>query len=72
MMDTQTQQKFAQIERFSKISRPDLFKCHFCWKTDSCLFIGWGDYVQMVSIKEKSKLEISTGLTRLECAIIHQ
>ncbi len=72
MMDTLTQQKFAHVERMSKIARPDLFKCHFLWETDSKLLIGWGDCVQIGVIKERSKLDIFSGLPRLFFDILQE
>ena len=62
--DTIAQQKFAVIDRPVNSPRSDLFKCSLCWKNDDTLLIGWADSVKLGVIKERSKMDIASGLPK--------
>ncbi|CAG2176710.1 unnamed protein product, partial [Oppiella nova] len=42
-------EKDNDLQRF----RPELFRCHFCWKDDRTLLIGWADSIKICCIKQK-------------------
>ncbi|KAI8803585.1 hypothetical protein BJ742DRAFT_828067 [Cladochytrium replicatum] len=60
--DVVAQQKFAFIDRPPNSPRGDLFRCNLCWKTDAILLIGWADSVKVGVIKERSKIDVASGL----------
>ncbi|RKO93321.1 hypothetical protein BDK51DRAFT_11338, partial [Blyttiomyces helicus] len=60
--DCPSQQKFAFIDRPPGSPRADLFRCNMCWKSDTELLIGWADSVKICVIKERSKMDVASGL----------
>ncbi|CAG2113369.1 unnamed protein product [Medioppia subpectinata] len=47
-------EKDNDVQRF----RPELFRCHFCWKDDRTLLIGWADSIKICCIKQKQNNEL--------------
>ncbi|KAJ3216670.1 Vacuolar protein sorting-associated protein 41 [Clydaea vesicula] len=62
--DTVSQQKFAYLNRPPGSPRADLFKCNLCWKSDEELLIGWADSVKIGRVKERSKIDIASGMPK--------
>ncbi|KAI8813292.1 hypothetical protein BJ742DRAFT_746816 [Cladochytrium replicatum] len=44
------------------VSSRDLFRCNLCWRTDTTLLFGWADSVKVGMIKERSKIDVASGL----------
>ncbi|KAI8819466.1 uncharacterized protein EV422DRAFT_497948 [Fimicolochytrium jonesii] len=70
--DVAAQQKFAYVDRPPNSPRADLFRCHLVWKSDTQLLIGWADSVKLCVIKERSKMDISSGLPSRYVEIVCQ
>ncbi|KAJ1550018.1 Vacuolar protein sorting-associated protein 41, partial [Nowakowskiella sp. JEL0078] len=70
--DIALQQKFAFIDRPPESPRGDLFRANLCWKDDNTLLIGWADSVKIGSIKERSKMDIASGLPARYVEIVCQ
>ncbi|KAJ3124212.1 Vacuolar protein sorting-associated protein 41 [Nowakowskiella sp. JEL0407] len=70
--DTTTQLKFAFIDRPLDSPRADLFRANLCWKDDETLFIGWADSVKIGVVKERSKMDIASGLPAKYVEIVCQ
>ncbi|KAI9098827.1 hypothetical protein DFS34DRAFT_619093 [Phlyctochytrium arcticum] len=60
--DVSTQQKFAYVDRPPNSPRADLYRCNLVWKSDVDLMIGWADSVKLCTVKERSKMDIASGL----------
>ncbi|KND01521.1 uncharacterized protein SPPG_03320, partial [Spizellomyces punctatus DAOM BR117] len=60
--DVSSQQKFAYVDRPPDSPRADLFRCNLVWKSEIELLIGWADSVKLCVIKERSKMDIASGL----------
>ncbi|KAF8338443.1 vacuolar assembling protein VPS41 [Amanita rubescens] len=53
--DTQSQGRFATIDRASDSPRADLFKCSLYWQDDSTLLIGWADTIKVARIRARQR-----------------
>ncbi|KAJ3013357.1 Vacuolar protein sorting-associated protein 41 [Thoreauomyces humboldtii] len=60
--DVTTQQKIAYVDRPPNSPRADLFRCNLVWTSDYQLLMGWADSVKLCVIKERSKMDVSSGL----------
>ncbi|KAJ3144786.1 Vacuolar protein sorting-associated protein 41 [Geranomyces variabilis] len=70
--DVSSQQKIAFIDRPPNSPRADLFRCNLVWKTDYQLLVGWADSVKLCVIKDRSKMDVSSGLPSRYVEIICQ
>ncbi|KAJ3297142.1 Vacuolar protein sorting-associated protein 41 [Borealophlyctis nickersoniae] len=70
--DCLSQQRFAYIDRPPGSPRADLFRCNLCWKSDTELFIGWANSVKIGVIKERSKMDVASGLPSRYVEIVCQ
>ncbi|KAJ3190235.1 Vacuolar protein sorting-associated protein 41 [Gaertneriomyces sp. JEL0708] len=70
--DIASQQKFAYIDRPPNSPRADLFRCNLVWKSDVELLIGWADNVKLCVIKERSKMDVASGLPSKYVEIVCQ
>ncbi|XP_054157899.1 vacuolar protein sorting-associated protein 41 homolog [Oppia nitens] len=57
--------KDNDLQRF----RPELFKCHFCWKDDKTLLIGWADTIKICCIKQKPNNELPRRYVQLTASL---
>ncbi|KAI8921093.1 hypothetical protein DFJ77DRAFT_448518 [Powellomyces hirtus] len=70
--DMTSQQRIAFVDRPPNSPRADLFRCNLVWKSDSQLLIGWADSVKLCVIKERSKMDVSSGLPSRYVEIVCQ
>jgi hypothetical protein len=70
--DVSTSQKFAYIDRPPGSPRADLFRANICWKSDEELLIGWADSVKVGVVKERSKMDVASGLPAKYVEIVCQ
>ncbi|CAG8500991.1 4625_t:CDS:10 [Ambispora gerdemannii] len=61
MYDTNSKQRITWIFRPDNSPRPDLYRCHLCWRDDTHLLIGWADNVQVGVVKERKREENTQG-----------
>ncbi|KAK2464836.1 hypothetical protein APHAL10511_003135 [Amanita phalloides] len=53
--DSQSQTRFATIDRPANGPRADLFKCSLFWQDDSTLLIGWADAIKVARIRARPR-----------------
>ncbi|CAG8508593.1 12818_t:CDS:10 [Ambispora leptoticha] len=61
MYDMNSKQRITWICRPDNSPRPDLYRCHLCWRNDTHLLIGWADHVQVGVVKERTRMENTQG-----------
>ncbi|KAJ2724352.1 Vacuolar protein sorting-associated protein 41 [Coemansia sp. Benny D115] len=54
LYDTGRAVRIAQVARPEGSPRPDLYYCRLHWKDDRTLVIGWANFIQIVTLKERS------------------
>ncbi|KAJ3308452.1 Vacuolar protein sorting-associated protein 41 [Blyttiomyces sp. JEL0837] len=63
---------FAYIDRPPSSPRADLFRCNLCWKSDDTLLIGWADSVKVGVVRDRSKMDVASGLPSRYVEIVCQ
>eukprot|EP01104_Vermistella_antarctica_P020689 TRINITY_DN896_c0_g1_i3.p1 TRINITY_DN896_c0_g1~~TRINITY_DN896_c0_g1_i3.p1 ORF type:complete len:938 (+),score=181.35 TRINITY_DN896_c0_g1_i3:205-3018(+) len=53
IFDCRSNQRITYIDRPQGSPRPDMYKCHLCWSSDTRLIIGWADCVKIGIIKTR-------------------
>jgi WD40 repeat protein len=51
LLDLESKKVFSFIDRPPNSPRSDLYPCHFHWKSDDILYIGWADCVKIIHIQ---------------------
>ncbi|KAJ3412220.1 Vacuolar protein sorting-associated protein 41 [Chytridiales sp. JEL 0842] len=70
--DAVNAQKFAYIDRPVGAPRADLYKCCLCWRSDEEILVGWADSVKIGVVKERSKMDVASGLPAKYVEIVCQ
>ncbi|KAI7822078.1 hypothetical protein BX661DRAFT_173138 [Kickxella alabastrina] len=55
--DTTQATRISQISRPEGSPRPDLFSCRLQWKDERTLVVGWANFVQVVTLKDRAVLQ---------------
>ena len=62
MYDFDSRQRITYIDRPEGSPRPDLYRCHLCWRDDRTLLIGWADCVKVCVVRDLPEHERQAGM----------
>ncbi|KAI9206725.1 uncharacterized protein BJ171DRAFT_496668 [Polychytrium aggregatum] len=71
MYDTSCQQKFAYIAS-PDVSSKTASRCNIAWKDNLTLMMAWADNVKIAVIKDRSKLDVASGLPARYVEVVFQ
>ncbi|XP_077978241.1 vacuolar protein sorting-associated protein 41 homolog [Glandiceps talaboti] len=57
--DVSSKRRITYIARDHDTSlRPEIYRCHLCWKDDVTLLIGWADRIKICKVKERAQHDV--------------